>query len=123
MFRFVSSLEALVPASITGAEGGTGADSNAGALVLEQIRSSVAVFEHQLQVEARAREESNMILAQRIAKINNLLNEKGILKQKTNMIHDANSMLYNCTVCMEKQRIMCLEPCGHMATCASCTNA
>jgi hypothetical protein len=62
-----------------------------------------------------------MVLAQNIAKINNLLVERGILQQENNRIHDANSVLYNCTVCMERQRTIRFDPCGHMAACAYCT--
>ena len=40
------------------------------------------------------------------------------LKQETTRIHDANSILYNCIVCMDRQRTIRFEPCGHMAICS-----
>ena len=85
------------------------------------IKENINKLEEKLHAEAKTREESDMVLAQNIAKLNNLLVENGILRQENSRIHDASSVLYNCTVCMDKQRTIRLDPCGHMATCASCT--
>lgn len=96
------------------------------------IKENINKLEEKLHAEAKAREESDMVPAQNIAKLNNLLVENGILWQENSRIpslmalrpaslHDANSVLYNCTVCMDRQRTIRLDPCGHMATCASCT--
>lgn len=145
MFHFVSSPEVLTPeleTSIANASawaqviptGRTKPGSNVGALVLESfssIKENINKLEEKLHAEAKAREESDMVLAQNIAKLNNLLVENGILRQENSRIpslmalrpaslHDANSVLYNCTVCMDRQRTIRLDPCGHMATCASC---
>jgi pyrimidine deaminase RibD-like protein len=135
MFHFVSSPEILTPeleVSISNASawaqvtptGSTKPGNNVGALVLESfshIKESINKLEEKLHAETKAREESDMVLAQNIAKLNNLLIENGILQQENSRIHDANSVLYNCTVCMDRQRTIRLDPCGHMATCASCT--
>jgi pyrimidine deaminase RibD-like protein len=135
MFHFVSSPEVLTPeleTSIANASawaqviptGQTKPSNNVGALVLESfshIKEDIIKLEERLHAETKAREESDMVLAQNIAKLNNLLAENGILQQENNRIHDANSVLYNCTVCMDRQRTIRLDPCGHMATCASCT--
>lgn len=135
MFRFISSPEALTSElehQITDADawahiiptGNSKPGSNAGALVLEsysKLKENVAELERKIQIETRTREESDVVLAQHIAKVENLLVEKNILRQETERIHDANSVLYNCVVCMDRQRTMRLEPCGHMATCVQCT--
>ncbi len=146
MFHFVSSHEVLTPeleASIADASawaeviptGRIKPTGNVGALVQEsfsQLKGDVDKLEHQLQAETKAREDANraeaktreefdIVLAQQIANINNLLSEKGILEQQVGRIHDANSVLYNCIVCMDQQRTMRFNPCGHMATCVSCT--
>jgi len=149
MLRFVSSLESLtqdVEVAATAASawvqviptGAVKPESNAGAMVLESfsgLKKDLTKLEHKLQAEAKTREESDIVLAQYIAKINNLLVENNILKpvplsrpgwshllpQETNKIHDANSVLYNCIVCMDRQRTISFEPCGHMATCLSCS--
>ncbi|WP_147452681.1 hypothetical protein, partial [Corallococcus praedator] len=72
------------------------------------IKENINKLEEKLHAEAKAREESDMVLAQNIAKLNNLLVENGILRQENSRIpslmalrpaslHDANSVLYNCT--------------------------
>lgn len=135
MLRFVSSLESLtqdVEVAATAASawvqviptGAVKPESNAGTMVLESfsgLKKDFTKLEQKLQAETKTREESDIVLAQYIAKINNLLVENNILKQKTNKIHDANSVLYNCIVCMDRQRTIRFEPCGHMATCVSCS--
>ncbi len=146
MFHFVSSPEILTPeleVSIANASawaqviptGQTKPESHVGALVLESFshfKENINKLEEKLHVETKSREESDMVLAQNIAKLNNLLVENGILRQENSRIpslmalrlaslHDANSVPYNCTVCMDRQRTIRLDPCGHMATCASCT--
>ncbi len=135
MFHFVSSPETLTPElerSISDASawahvsptGHIKPNSNAGALVTDSfssLKTTVDGFKRELRAEAKMREEHDMVLAQHIARIENLLVEKGVLKQETERLHNANSVLYNCMVCMDQQRTMRLEPCGHMATCASCT--
>lgn len=135
MFHFVSSPEVLTPeleASIANASawaqviptGQTKPSDNVGALVLESfshIKESITKLEEKLHAETKAREESDMVLAQNIAKLNNVLVDNGILQQENRRIHDANSVLYNCTVCMDRQRTIRFDPCGHMATCAVCT--
>ena len=125
MFHFVSSPEVLTPeleTSIANASawaqviptGQTKPGSNVGALVLESfssIKDNINKLEEKLHAEAKAREEFDMVLAQNIAKLNNLLVDSGILQQENSRIpslmalrpaslHDANSVLYNCTVCM-----------------------
>ena len=135
MFHFVSSPEILTPeleTSIANASawaqviptGQTKPDNNVGALVLESfshIKENITKLEEKLHAETKAREESDMVLAHNIAKLNNLLVENGILQHENNRIYDANSIMYNCTVCMDRQRTIRFDPCGHMATCASCT--
>ncbi len=135
MFHFVSSPEVLTPEleqSISNASawariiptGNTKPDSNTGALVTESfssLKTAVDELKHELREEARKREEYDMVLAQHVARIENILVENNVLKQETERIHDANSVLYNCMICMDRQRTMRLEPCEHMATCASCT--
>ena len=135
MFHFVSSPEVLTPEleqSISNASawariiptGSAKPDSNTGALVVESfssLKTAVDELKHDLRAEARKREECDMVLAQHVARIENILVENNFLKQETERIHDANSVLYNCMICMDQQRTMRLEPCGHMATCASCT--
>jgi len=112
MLRFVSSLESLtqdVEVAATAASawvqviptGAVKPESNAGAMVLESfsgLKKDFTKLEQKLQAETKTREESDIVLAQYIAKINNLLVENNILKQETNKIHDANSVLYNCIV-------------------------
>ena len=96
------------------------------------IKDNINKLEEKLHAEAKAREEFDMVLAQNIAKLNNLLVDNGILQQENSRIpslmalrpaslHDANPVLYNCSVCMDRQRTTRLDPCGHMATCAPCT--
>ena len=135
MFHFVSSPEVLTPelersiaeASAWAQVNPTGhvkPDINAGALVLESfsnIKKNIVELERKLHAETKTREESDVVLAHHIAKIENIMVENSLLKQETERIHDANSVLYNCAICMDRQRTMRLEPCGHMATCAQCT--
>lgn len=135
MFHFISSQEVLTPElehQITNASAwaqvipteNTKPSSNVGALVSEsfsELKKSVADLERRLRIETQTRDESNIVLAQHIARIENLLVENKIIKQEKERIHDANSVLYNCVVCMDRQRTIRLEPCGHMATCVQCT--
>lgn len=135
MFRYVSSLEALTPQleeSISNASawvqvvptGQVKPSNNAGALITESfsnLKASVDRLEHMLHKGEKTRDEQDMILAQHIAKIENLLSDKKVLIRENERVHDANSVLYNCMVCMDQQRTIRLDPCGHMATCASCT--
>jgi hypothetical protein len=135
MFHFVSSPEVLTPeleSSISSASawvqvnpvGSIKPESNAGALVTElfsDLKTSLSELKRELNTETKRREENDMILAQHIANIKNLLAENGIIKQENERLHNANSVLYNCMICMEQHRTIRLDPCGHMATCASCT--
>lgn len=89
MFHFVSSHEALTPEleqSITEASawaqvnptGNVKPTINAGALVLESfssLKEKIAELERKLHIETRTREESDVVLAQHMAKIENILSD------------------------------------------------
>ena len=136
MFRFVSNEEALTPeldTSITAASawvhivpaGSTKPLENAGAVVLESfsdLKKSIAILEQRLNEETKARTEADLVLANHVAQINNLLRKKHILERNIDRIDHANSLLYNCQVCFERHQTMRLVPCGHMAMCLECTN-
>ncbi len=117
----------------------------AGALVLESfsgIKNSVQQLEQRLDAETAARhtleqrldeetatrqaavkrlEEFNLVLANYMAEMQNLMKEKDILTRDKDRIYQAQSILNDCQVCMDRPRTMKLAPCGHMATCRDCT--
>ena len=135
MFRFVSSDETLTPefeTNITAASawvhitptGTKKPERNAGAMVIQSfldINERLAGLEHKLKEEKQARTEADLVLANHVSQINNLLREKRILERDADRIDHAHSLLYYCQVCFERQRTMRLVPCGHMATCPECT--
>ena len=144
MFRFVSSEENLtheLETSITAASAwahitptGTAKPvSNAGALVIQSfydLNNRIVALEHKLDEETRARTEANtrlneadLVLANHVAQINNLLRDNGMLKRNINQVEHANTLLYQCQVCFERHRAMRLAPCGHMAMCGECTDS
>jgi hypothetical protein len=98
--------------------------TNAGAFVLQsytELNTKVNILETELKKEKQKREESDLILANQISQINNLLKEKDIITRDNERIDHAHTLLYYCQVCFERQRNMRLVPCGHMATCEECT--
>ena len=82
---------------------------------------TVSELETELKKEKQKREESDLVLANQISQINNILKEKDILTRDKERINQAHTLLYYCQVCFERQRNMRLVPCGHMATCEECT--
>ena len=98
--------------------------TNAGAFVLQSytaLSTRVNILETELKKEKQKRAESDLILANQVSQINNLLKEKNIITQDNERINQAHTLLYYCQVCFERQRSMRLVPCGHMATCEECT--
>jgi len=98
--------------------------TNAGAFVLQSyadLNNKVNCLEVDLKKEKKMREEYDLILANQISQINNLLKDKNIMAKDSERISQAHTLLYYCQVCFERQRTMRLVPCGHMATCAECT--
>jgi glutaminase len=143
MLRFVSSEEALTPeleTSITAASawvhlvhaGRVKPDNNAGALVIQSftntnneiaaLKKEVNILKRELQNERSIRSEADLVLANNMAHINNIMREKQILERNVERVDHANTLLYYCQVCFERQRTMRLAPCGHMATCPECTD-
>lgn len=143
MFRFVSSEEVLTPeleTDITAASawahivptGTTKPVANAGALVIQSFSElnnritaqdrRIATQEHKLNEEIKARTEADLIIANHVAQINNLLKENGMLKRNVGQVEHANTLMYQCQICFERHRTMRLAPCGHMAMCEECTN-
>lgn len=149
MFHFVSAQEALTPeyeGQITTASawvqlvhtGATKPVGTAGALVTESftdLKKNTEENAKAIEAEASARkdavrrleesvrrlEESDLILANYVAEIQNLMREKDILTRDKNRIYQAQSIINDCQVCMDRPRTMRLAPCGHMATCRDCT--
>ena len=143
MFHFVShKAETLTPElekQITDSKawahivpaGNTKPATNAGAFVLQSytelntkvniLGHTVSELEAELKKEKQKREESDLILANQISQINNLMKEKNIITRNKERIDHAHTLLYYCQVCFERQRNMRLVPCGHMATCEECT--
>ena len=98
--------------------------TNAGAIVLQsftELSTKVNILETELKKEKQKREESDLVLANQISQINNLLREKDIITRDKKRLNQAHTLLYYCQVCFERQRSMRLVPCGHMATCEECT--
>ena len=105
--------------------------TNAGAFVLQsytELNTKVNILETEIKKEKQKREESDLILANQISQINNLLKEKDIITRDNERIDHAHTtrthcvrVLYHCQVCFERQHNMRLVPCGHMATCEECT--
>ena len=146
MFHFVCSADALTPeleSDITTQKawveviprGSEKPNNNAGGILKESfsnIKDRITQLESllfhtrkelkdTLKKEEDARKESDLVLANRIAEITNLLREKDLLKRHAERTDHANTLLYQCQICMERQRNMRLAPCGHMATCPECT--
>lgn len=144
MFRFVSSEEALTPeleTNITAASawvhitptGAVKPEGNVGALIIQSfsdLNNRIVTVENRLDDEKRLRMEAdaklgetNLVLANHIAQINNLLRENNILKRNAEQVEQANTLLHQCQICFERHRTMRLVPCGHMAMCAECTES
>lgn len=135
MFRFVSSEEVLTPeleAQVTAASawarvvptGAAKPENSAGALVLQSfadINSRISMLEQRLAEEVKARTEGDLVIANHVARTNNLLREKRILERDVERLDHAHTLLYQCQVCIDRQRTIRLSPCGHMATCEECT--
>lgn len=131
MFRFVSSEEALTPQleeQITTPQawveitqtGPKKAEKYIGALVLDSF-SKYRRIRNYLNNEKKARKETDLVLANYVSIINNVLKEKNIIENENKRIDRAHTLLYCCQVCFERLRTMRLSPCGHMATCPECT--
>ncbi len=92
--------------------------------LVERLKHAEAArekLERTIERETNIRESQILSLASHVSELKNALNEKGILKKELNRLHRAHSVLYHCNICMNKPKAMRLVPCGHMATCAECT--
>jgi rubrerythrin len=135
-FRFVSPAEQLTPEyerDITAAEawvrltftGANKPDGDLGAIVNERFQDSLIQMNQlkkELNEEKRKREEADLILANHIADMQNLLAENDILRKNNEIVRDAHSTLFYCQVCFERQRNTMLHPCGHVVICSECAN-
>ena len=133
MFRFVSSGETLTAelnANITAASawvhitstGATKPSENENkskiyfALVLQsftELNNNITKLEQALKAETKARTEADLVLANYIARTNNLLREKSILEHDVERIDHAHSLLYNCQVCFDTA-VITLRTYGYM---------
>ena len=78
-------------------------------------------MERMLKAETHRREEGDLIIANKVALIQNLLRDNKMLEDNKDRIEDAYSILFNCQICYEKRRIR-LAPCNHVVTCEQCTD-
>lgn len=91
---------------------------------ISNLQQTTKNNEEQLKIdlkhEKRKREESDLILANHVAIIENTLKDNKIIQDKLNRINDAYSTLYYCQICFENERKIRFVPCGHVVSCAQC---
>ena len=82
--------------------------------------NKLMLLERTLTEERKQREQSDLILASKIA---DLTNERNILMSYTKEIKKQYpySVLYTCIICSEEKRNTKMLPCNHVVTCKNCT--
>lgn len=82
--------------------------------------NKLMLLERTIIEERKQREQSDLILASRIA---NLTNERNILMSYTKEMKKQYpySVLYTCIICSEENRNTRVLPCSHVVTCKNCT--
>jgi hypothetical protein len=89
---------------------------------IETLNIRCKELEQTLKTEIHRREEGDLIIANQVASIKNLLRNEKILKDNIDRIEDAHSTLLYCQICFERQRKIKLTPCNHVVTCQQCTD-
>lgn len=66
------------------------------------------------------REEIDLAVAVHLDTIDQLLSDKEKLERELKTIRDAHTILETCVVCLDSNRTMRFDPCGHTVCCENC---
>ncbi|GAB5592624.1 hypothetical protein Unana1_07524 [Umbelopsis nana] len=66
------------------------------------------------------REEIDLAVAAHLDTIDQLLSDKEKLERELKTIRDAHTILETCVVCLDSNRTMRFDPCGHTVCCENC---